>query len=171
MSRGGPSHSNAVCLRDFRIDWLLARDGKEIFHLASRRKSHQPPSRPFTDVGPHMGTFRGASTESPGRSVKRSPPTSITSLLPEVEPFFLRITQMAHWPALGKIAMLDQKETGLGVFGRHLVIQVCAFAWSMMLHPSRVRACGDKHWLSQRACNFSERSQRRNKRQRHRCLQ
>src|SRR6201997_2779823 len=41
----------------------------------------------------------------------------------------------------------------------------------MMLYPSRVRARGDKHWLSQWACNFSERSQRRGKRQRHRYLQ
>src|ERR1700745_2025774 len=41
----------------------------------------------------------------------------------------------------------------------------------MMLYPSRVRARGDKHWLPQWACNFSERSQRRGKRQRHCYLQ
>src|SRR5438270_5864256 len=40
-----------------------------------------------------------------------------------------------------------------------------------MFCPSRVRARGDKHWLSQRACSFSQRSQRRGKRQRHRYLQ
>jgi hypothetical protein len=66
--------------------------------------------------------------------------------------------------------MLYQKETGLGVFGKDLEIQVRACARPMMLYPSRVRARGDKHWLSQWACNFSGRSQRRGKRQRHRYL-
>src|SRR5579864_106703 len=41
----------------------------------------------------------------------------------------------------------------------------------MMLYPSSVRARGDKHWLSQWARNFSKRSQRRGKRQRHCYLQ
>jgi hypothetical protein len=77
---------------------------------------------------------------------------------------------MAHGPTLWNIAMLYQKETGLGVFGKDLEIQVRACARPMMLCPSRVRVRSDKHWLSQRACNFSERSQRLGKRQRHRHL-
>jgi hypothetical protein len=96
--------------------------------------------------------------ESPGRSVNAPVAYFDQHLvaLNEVEPFFLCIVQMAHRPALRNIAMLYQKETGLGVFGKDLEIEVRACARPMMLCPSRVRARGDKHRLSERACNFSD---------------
>src|ERR1700722_4596424 len=152
---------------------MLAREGKEIFHLASRCEPHQHPSRLLAHVGPHMGhiPWREYGIAGTKREALVAYLDHHLVALNEIEPFFLCIVQMAHRSALRNITMLYQKETGLGVFGKDLEIQVRACARPMMLYPSRVRASGDKDWLSQWACNFSERSQRRDKRQRHRYLQ
>src|ERR1051325_5595672 len=103
-----PQPLHAVCFGDFRVDWLLARERKEIFHLASRRESHQHPSRLLTDVGPHMGHIpwgehgiTGPKREALGAYLD---PHRIA--LNEVEPFFLRIVQMAHRTVLRNVAML-----------------------------------------------------------------
>src|ERR1041385_232561 len=159
---------HAVRLGDFLIHWLDAGEGKEIFHLASRREPHQHTSRLLADVGPHMRhiPWREYGIAGPKRESLVAYLDHQLVALNEVEPFFLCIVQMAHRPTLRKIAMLYQEKTGLGVLGKDLEIQMGACARPMMLWTSRVRACCDKHRLSQPARNFSERSQRRSKRQR-----
>ena len=168
-----PHPLHAVCFGDFRIHWLLAREIEEIFHLASWREPHQHPSRILTDVGPRMRyiPWREYGIAGPKREALIAYLDHDFVALNEVEPFFLCIVQMAHRPTLWNVAMLYQKETGLGVFGKDLEIQVRACARPMMLCPSRVRARRNKHWLPQRACNFGGRSKRRGKRQRHCYLQ
>src|SRR5579872_676974 len=103
-----PQPFHAVRLCDFRIHWLLAREGEEIFHLASRREPHQHPSRLLTDVGPHMGhiPWREYGIAGPKREALVAYLDYHLVALNEVEPFFLCIVQMAHWPALRNIAML-----------------------------------------------------------------
>src|SRR6185312_8943859 len=111
-----------MLLCDLRIHRLLAREGKEIFHLASRNEPHQHPSWLLTDIGPDMGHIPRREYGIAG--AKREALVAYLDhqlvALNEVEPFFLLVVQMAHRPALRNIAMLDQKETGLSVFGKDL---------------------------------------------------
>src|SRR5581483_8542987 len=119
-----PQPLHTVCLCDFRIHWLLAREVKEIFHLASRREPHQHPSRLLTDVSPNMGyiSWREYGIAGPKQETLVAYLDHHLVALNEVEPFFLCVVQMAHRPALRNIAMLYQKETRLGVLGKDLEI-------------------------------------------------
>ena len=97
----GPQPLHAVRLCDFRIHWLLAREGKEIFHLASRREPHQHPSRLLTDVGPHVGhiPWREYGIAGTKREALVAYLDHHLVAINEIEPFFLCIVQMADRPA------------------------------------------------------------------------